>query len=90
MLTNVFSGRPARGLVNRLIREQGPISALAPPFPLASAAVAPLRARAEALGSGDFSPLWSGQNPGCREIGAAELTRALGVGSRPSRRTDRQ
>ena len=77
-LTNVFTGRPARGIVNRVIREIGPISAAAPAFPLATSAIAPLRAKAEAAGSGDFSPLWSGQNAtGCREIPAAELTRML-------------
>lgn len=77
-LTNVFTGRPARGIVNRIIREIGPISSLAPQFPLAVAAVLPLRAAAEARGSGDFSPLWSGQNAsGCREIPAAELTKRL-------------
>lgn len=77
-LTNVFTGRPARGIVNRIIREQGPISAAAPAFPLATAALAPLRAKAEAQGRGDFSPLWSGQNAsGCQEIPAAQLTRAL-------------
>jgi nitronate monooxygenase len=77
-LTNVFSGRPARGIVNRIIREVGPMSSLAPQFPLAAAAVLPLRAAAEKSGSGDFSPLWSGQNAsGCREIPAAELTRQL-------------
>ena len=77
-LTNLFTGRPARGIVNRIIREQGPISAHAPAFPLATSAIGPLRAKAEASGSGDFSPLWSGQNAaGCREIPAAELTREL-------------
>jgi nitronate monooxygenase len=77
-LTNIFSGRPVRGIVNRIMRELGPMSALAPAFPLAAAAIAPLRARAESQGSGDFSPLWAGQNvSGCKEIPAAELTRAL-------------
>jgi nitronate monooxygenase len=77
-LTNLFSGRPARGIVNRLMRELGPLSNLAPEFPLATAAVAPLRQAAEALGSGDFSPLWAGQNAtGCRPVPAAEVTRAL-------------
>ena len=77
-LTNVFSGRPARGIVNRLIRERGPISAAAPAFPLATSALAPLRAGAERIGSGDFSPLWSGQNAsGCKEVPAAQLTREL-------------
>lgn len=60
-LTNVFSGRPARGIVNRFMRETGPISPIAPAFPLASGALAPLRSKAESTGSGDFSPLWSGQ-----------------------------
>jgi nitronate monooxygenase len=77
-LTNLFTGRPARGIVNRIIREQGPISGAAPAFPLATGAVAPLRARAEAAGTGDFSPLWSGQDAtGCREGPAAEVLRAL-------------
>ncbi len=77
-LTNLFTGRPARGIVNRLMRELGAMNAAAPAFPLATAAIAPLRAAAEAKGSGDFSPLWSGQNAtGCREIPAAQLTRAL-------------
>ncbi|WP_019917577.1 MULTISPECIES: NAD(P)H-dependent flavin oxidoreductase [Methyloversatilis] len=80
-LTNVFSGRPARGIVNRAMRELGPISADAPAFPLAAAAIAPLRARAEAAGSGDFSPLWCGQNAaGCQPVPAAELTRMLSAG----------
>jgi nitronate monooxygenase len=77
-LTNLFTGRPARGIVNRVMRELGPLSAVAPAFPLATAALAPLRAKAESLGSGDFSPLWSGQNAsGCRAVPAAQLTREL-------------
>lgn len=77
-LTNVFSGRPARGILNRLMREIGPMSAAAPAFPLAAAAVAPLRAAAEKAGSGDFSPLWSGQAAAlARAMPAGELTRVL-------------
>lgn len=77
-LTNLFTGRPARGIVNRILRELGPMSAKPPAFPLAVAAIAPLRAKAESAGSGEFSPLWSGQNAsGCREIPAAELTKSL-------------
>ena len=77
-LTHLFTGRPARGIVNRLMRELGPLSEPVPEFPLATGAIAPLRAAAEARGSGDFSPLWSGQNPsGCRPGSAAEITRAL-------------
>jgi nitronate monooxygenase len=82
-LTNLFSGRPARGIVNRLMRELGPMSRLAPPFPLASVAVAALRAHAEGAGSGDFSPLWSGQNLGHhRGASAAQVTLELAQGVR--------
>ena len=78
-LTNLYTGRPARGILTRLMREQGPLSPLAPAFPLATAAVAPLRAQAEAAGRGDFTPLWAGQNTsGCRAVPAAQLTRELG------------
>ena len=80
-LTNLFTGRPARGIVNRLMREVGPMNTHVPAFPLATGAVAPLRARAESLGSTDFTPLWAGQNvAGCREVPAAEITRALAEG----------
>jgi len=77
-LTNLFSGRPARGIMNRVMRELGLINSTAPAFPLAATAMAPLRAKSESLGSGDFVALWSGQNAsGCKEIPAAELTREL-------------
>lgn len=77
-LTNLFTGRPARGIVNRVMQEIGPMTTRAPAFPLATAAMAPLRAKAESMGSGDFSPLWSGQNASvCKAIPAGELTRML-------------
>lgn len=80
-LTNLFTGRPARGIVNRVMRELGPMSASPPAFPLATAAIAPLRAKAEGRDSGDFSPLWSGQNAsGCRAWPAAQVTQALAAG----------
>jgi len=80
-LTRLFSGRPARGIVNRVMRELGPMSEAAPPFPLATAAMAPLRAHWEAQGSGDFSPLWAGQNTsGCRAATAAAITQSLARG----------
>ncbi|WDZ97888.1 nitronate monooxygenase [Herbaspirillum sp. WKF16] len=80
-LTNLFTGRPARGIVNRAMRELGPISAKAPAFPLATSGIAPLRAKAEAAGRDDFTSMWAGQNPdGCKEIPAAELTRELAAG----------
>lgn len=77
-LTNLFTGRPARSIVNRLMRELGPICATAPAFPLAATAIAPLRTKAESMGSSDFVPLWAGQNTtGCKEISAAVLTQEL-------------
>lgn len=77
-ITNLFSGRPARGIMNRLMAELGPLSDAAPAFPLAAHALAPLRKKAESAGAGDFSPLWAGQNVGgCKEISAAALTHAL-------------
>jgi len=80
-LTNLFTGRPARGLVNRFMRELGPINAAAPQFPQAANTVTPLRAEAERRGSADFSPLWSGQAAAlAREVDAGELTRSLATG----------
>jgi nitronate monooxygenase len=77
-ITNVFTGRPARGIVNRLMRELGAISPLAPPFPLAAGAVLALRREAERRGRDDFSPMWAGQNvSGCRPVSASALTREL-------------
>jgi nitronate monooxygenase len=82
-VTNLFTGRLARGIANRLMRELGPISALPPAFPLAAAAIAPLRAAAERAGLDDFSPLWAGQNrTGCAHIPAAELTLQLAASMR--------
>ncbi|WP_338473604.1 nitronate monooxygenase family protein [Pseudomonas sp. MS646] len=73
-VTNLFTGRPARGIVNRVMREVGPMSLLAPAFPLAGGALMPLRAKDEA----DFSNLWAGQAfPLGRELPAGELTRRL-------------
>src|SRR6195256_4941367 len=77
-LTNVFTGRPARGVPNRVMREVGPISPDAPGFPYAATGLAPLKAAAEKLGKVDFTNLWAGQAVRMgREMPAAELTRAL-------------
>ncbi len=85
-LTRLFTGRPARGIVNRFIRELQQLDGELPAFPLAAAAMAPLRAQAERQGSGDFSPLWSGQNAtGCKEISATELTREFAAAFGPRR-----
>jgi nitronate monooxygenase len=77
-LTNLFTGLPARSIINRLIRELGPISQDAPEFPLAGGALLPLKAAAEAKASSDFASLWSGQAAALgRELPAAQLTRTL-------------
>jgi nitronate monooxygenase len=77
-ITNVFSGRPARGIVNRLMRDLGHLHAGVAPFPTAVNAIAPLRAAAEKQGLGDFSPLWAGQNAsGARAMPAAEVIRSV-------------
>jgi nitronate monooxygenase len=78
VVTNLMTGRPARGLINRVMRELGPLSPLAPEFPLAGGALAPLNAKAQAQGSGDFSSMWAGQAAGLgRALPARELTRNL-------------
>ena len=77
-LTNIFSGRPARGLMNRIMREIGPMSNQAPEFPTAGNALAPLKKKAEEEGKSDFSAMWSGQAAGLgQELDAGELTRQL-------------
>ena len=77
-ITNLFTGRPARGIVNRVMRDLGAINPATPSFPLAAGALLPLKAKAEAAGSGDFTNLWSGQAASlARETTAAELTRRL-------------
>lgn len=78
VITNVMTGRPARGVANRLMREVGPISPDAPAFPHAATALAPLKTAAEKLGRVDFTNLWAGQSVALsRQVGAAELTRTL-------------
>jgi nitronate monooxygenase len=78
VLTNVFTGRPARGIVNRVVAEVGPLTDAAPAFPTAVGALMPLRAAAEGRGSTDFTPLWSGQAARlARPLPAATLTRLL-------------
>ena len=77
-LTNLFTGRPARAIVNRYLREVGPMSPDAPQFPLAAGAAQPLRVAAEAKGSAYFMPLWSGQAPSlARAVPAGDLIATL-------------
>jgi nitronate monooxygenase len=82
-ITRLFSGRPARGIVNRLMREMERMETGVPAFPLAATALAGLRKKAESTGDRGFSPLWCGENAtGCAELSAADLTRALLEGVR--------
>lgn len=83
VITNVMTGRPARGVANRLMREVGPVSPDAPVFPHAATALGPLKAAAEKLGRVDFTNLWAGQSVALgRNLGAAELTRILAAEAR--------
>lgn len=76
--TNIFTGRPARGVVNRIMREVGPVSADAPTFPLAGGALMPIRAKSEQAGSSEFSNMWSGQAVRlAKSMPAGELTARL-------------
>ena len=77
-ISNVFTGRPARAIVNRFMHEAGPMSDIVPGFPLAAAPLVTLRAKAEMAGSVDFTPLWSGQSAQLgRNVTATDLTKQL-------------
>ncbi len=79
-VTNVFTGRPARALMNRLIREMGPIAPDLPAFPTPMAALAPIRAEAQRRNNADFTPFWAGKGfASIRNVGAGEFTSALAI-----------
>src|SRR5262249_14738190 len=78
VLTNVFTGRPARAMATRMVRETGPMSGLVPGFPLAHGASAPLRVATEAKESAELRPIWSGKSFRlARELPAKEITQRL-------------
>ncbi len=78
-VTNLFYGRPARGIVNRVMQELGLLSDLPPVIPFASTAIGPLRAGSESIGKGDFTPLWAGLNVSCcQEIFGGKAHPAFG------------
>lgn len=78
VVTNIWTGRPARTVINRAIEELGAISAAAPPFPYATDGMRPLRTHSERTGSADFVPLFAGQAARLgREIPAGDLVRTL-------------
>ena len=77
-VTNLFSGGPARGILNRYLQQCGPMSDVAPAFPYAATFVAPLRAASERAGSLDYMQLWSGQSAGlAKSMPADQFTRKL-------------
>ena len=77
-LTTLFSGRPARGIRNRVMQELGAMPEEAPPFPYASIAMTALRLKAEAKGDSGFSPLWCGERFVVREgVNAQQITELL-------------
>ena len=77
-LSNVFSGRPTRVLVNRMMQELGPVSSHSPVFPKGFSAMSPLRIAAEKQGSRDFSAQYSGQSaPLGKKSSAYVLTKDL-------------
>jgi nitronate monooxygenase len=78
LFTNLMTGGLARGLQGRLIDDLGAVRSEAPAYPLASAALAPIRSAAEAKGEYGFGPMWAGQAaPLGAAAPAAELTRRL-------------
>lgn len=78
VVTNLFSGRPARGMLNHYLVEAGPMSEEVLAFPYAATLVAPLRATSEESGSLDYMQLWSGQAAKlANAVPADELTRKL-------------
>ncbi|MFD1259475.1 NAD(P)H-dependent flavin oxidoreductase [Entomomonas asaccharolytica] len=80
-ITNIFTGKPARALINKAIQEIGPLNSLVPSFPYATPAMAALRQIAESQDSNNFTPLWASQNiSGCNIIPAAEITKQLAKG----------
>lgn len=77
VITNVFSGRPARGIKNRFINEIGPMAREAPDFPHAAELVNPLRQASEKSGNIDFMQMWSGSKRVPHDMDAQTYTRFL-------------
>jgi len=77
-ITRAFSGRPARGIVNRFMTEVESTGAILP-FPLQNALTRPLRSAAGKQGRSEFLSLWAGQGVRlARRQSAAELVARLG------------
>ncbi len=77
-VTEKFSGKPARGLVNRYMRDMDERKAPHLAFPAQNQLVGKLRAASAKAGKPDFAALWAGQAaPLSRELPAAQLIERL-------------
>jgi nitronate monooxygenase len=78
LVTEKFSGKPARGLANRFMREMNAANAPQLAFPAQNQLTGALRAAAAKAGNPDFVSLWAGQAaPLARELSAAQLVITL-------------
>lgn len=78
VLTRLFSGRHARGIVNALVRELASEEDAVPHYPVQNGLMQPLRQAAARLGNGDYLNLWAGQAaPLARARSAAEYLASL-------------
>jgi nitronate monooxygenase len=77
-ITRAFSGRPARGIGNRLLRDFEADSSAILPFPLQNVLTRPLRAEATKRNRSEYLSLWAGQGLRmARRTSAAELVAQL-------------
>ncbi|MFI1809571.1 NAD(P)H-dependent flavin oxidoreductase [Streptomyces sp. NPDC020422] len=79
VLTRLFSGRTARGIPNRFVREMSAHEELVPPYPVQNALMQPIRRAAAAQDRPEYVNLWAGQTAGLSRPGipAAEYLAAL-------------
>jgi len=77
-ITSAFSGRPARGLDNRYIRDMAGREDMFPDFPINNTLTGPLRKASAEAGKEDFMSLWSGQAAALsKSLPAEELVETL-------------
>ncbi|TWI62872.1 nitronate monooxygenase [Pseudoduganella lurida] len=77
-LTRAFSGRYARGLVNRFMNQMEGVEELVPPYPVQNALTGPIRFEAAKRGDTELMSLWCGTGVGrTRRMSAARLVATL-------------
>ncbi|MGY0693371.1 NAD(P)H-dependent flavin oxidoreductase [Virgibacillus sp. FSP13] len=81
VITKAFSGRPARAISNRFIKEVENSSVATLPFPIQNEMTKDVRAASKKLGIADFQSLWAGQGVGAidKEETAAEIIKSFGM-----------